>query len=112
MTEEELAEFQKLLAEQRAEYQETLRGSLESARGMELDQQRVGRLSRMDAMQSQSIVQAANRRIKKEMQQIEAALERMQNGTYGTCQSCGHEISLLRLQAIPATPDCIRCASQ
>lgn len=111
MTEEERTEFQKLLAEQRAEYQETLRGSTESAKGMELDQQRVGRLSRMDALQDQSISQAANRRIAKELQQIEAALERIQDGTYGTCQSCGQPISLLRLQAIPAAPNCITCAS-
>ena len=40
--------------------------------------------------------------------QVEAALERIEQGTYGVCQNCGREIAAERLDAIPYTPFCIR----
>lgn len=110
MTEPELERFKKLLEEQKAEYQETLNTSLESAKGQELDQQRIGRLSRMDALQSQSIVQAANQRMLGELSQIEAALGRIERGTFGACQLCGREITTARLELYPSTTECIICA--
>ncbi len=45
------------------------------------------------------------------LQQIEAALERIANGTYGQCVECGGRIKVGRLQAIPFTDVCIKCAS-
>ncbi|MFN7148653.1 MAG: TraR/DksA family transcriptional regulator [Microthrixaceae bacterium] len=41
---------------------------------------------------------------------IEAALSRLDEGTYGTCTSCGRRIEAARLDALPATPHCLRCA--
>lgn len=110
MTEPELAEFRKLLEEQKAEYLQTLGTSQESAKGEELDQQRVGRLSRMDALQQQSIAQAANRRMAGELRQIDLALERIGRGTYGKCITCGGAIQRARLEAFPSTTACIDCA--
>jgi DnaK suppressor protein len=43
---------------------------------------------------------------------IEAALERVEDGTYGTCEECGATVPKLRLNAIPYTPFCIKCAQQ
>ena len=43
---------------------------------------------------------------------IEAALERIEEGTYGSCTECGGRIPKTRLNAIPYTPHCIKCASQ
>ena len=43
---------------------------------------------------------------------IEAALERIEDGTYGSCMECDGRITKTRLNAIPHTPYCIRCASQ
>lgn len=110
MTDDQLDEFRRLLEDQRADYEETLRSSLESAKGEELDQQRIGRLSRMDALQSQSIVKAANRRMLGELQQIDAALERIKQGTYGECLTCGKLIQTARLEVYPSTTACIDCA--
>ena len=45
-----------------------------------------------------------------EIAQIRAALDRMREGTYGTCQKCGEDISAERLDAVPATPFCRNCA--
>jgi DnaK suppressor protein len=46
------------------------------------------------------------------LEDVEAALERIEQGTYGTCQNCGREISRERLEAIPYTPLCIECAQR
>jgi len=40
---------------------------------------------------------------------IEKALQRMEAGTYGQCESCGDEIGLRRIQARPFTTLCIAC---
>jgi len=42
---------------------------------------------------------------------IEAALERIEAGTYGDCEECGSKIPKTRLQAIPYTSLCVKCAS-
>ncbi len=43
---------------------------------------------------------------------IEAALERIEGGTYGVCEECEYDIKKSRLNAIPYTPFCIDCASE
>lgn len=43
------------------------------------------------------------------LQQIEEALDRINNGEYGSCANCGTQISEKRLQAVPWTPYCIDC---
>jgi DnaK suppressor protein len=45
-------------------------------------------------------------------EQVEAAIERIENGSYGRCEECGEKIPESRLDAIPYTARCIRCASQ
>src|SRR5204863_10212014 len=42
---------------------------------------------------------------------IELALEKIEEGTYGSCEECEGEIAKLRLQAIPYAVHCIRCAT-
>ena len=76
-----------------------------------LDQQSVGRLSRMDAMQGQAMAQAAERRRQQRVVLIKAALARMEEGEYGYCQTCGDSISEGRLKADPTAPRCVTCAS-
>jgi RNA polymerase-binding transcription factor DksA len=46
------------------------------------------------------------------LDQIESALERIEDGVYGACVECDGRISKKRLNAIPYTPFCIKCASQ
>jgi DnaK suppressor protein len=43
---------------------------------------------------------------------IEGALERIEDGTYGKCTECGARIPKTRLNAIPYTPLCIKCATE
>lgn len=76
-----------------------------------LDQQSVGRLSRMDAMQVQAMSQAQQRKRETELRNIIAALSRIEDGEFGYCTSCGEEIALKRLQIDPAVRLCIACAT-
>lgn len=82
----------------------------EAARPVELDQQRVGRLSRMDALQGQEMARAAERRRDTEIRKIDAALARLDSDDYGWCARCGEEIAAARLALDPAVPVCIDCA--
>lgn len=75
-----------------------------------LDQQSVGRLSRMDAMQRQAMAQATMRRRAARMARIEGALARIEVGEFGYCQDCGEEIDKARLDLDSTVPACMSCA--
>lgn len=84
--------------------------SAEAGQPVELDQTRLGRLSRMDALQGQEMARAAERRRDTEIRKIDAALSRLDSGDYGWCVTCGEEIAADRLKFDPAVPICIACA--
>lgn len=77
---------------------------------VELDQQSVGRLSRMDAMQQQAMNQATERTRQRDLNRIKAALVRIDDGEYGYCSNCGEEIATARLEIDPMAVQCIKCA--
>ncbi|MEK9904500.1 MAG: TraR/DksA C4-type zinc finger protein [Rhodospirillales bacterium] len=87
-------------------------GSKLSREPVELDQTRVGRLSRVDALQGQAMAQEQHRRRQIELARIEAALQRIDQGEYGWCLKCSHPIAVARLEADPAAPLCVDCASR
>lgn len=78
---------------------------------VELDQQSVGRLSRMGALQVQAMAKESSRRRAGELRRIAAALARIEEGEYGCCTECGEDIPARRLELDPATPRCVRCAA-
>lgn len=84
----------------------------DQSRTFELDQSRVGRLSRMDAMQAQAMAQASGRRRELMLSRIEAALQRMEAGNFGTCLSCDEPIPRRRLEIDPTVLVCVACAEQ
>lgn len=77
---------------------------------VELDQQRIGRLSRMDALIAKETAGAAQKRRILQIKKIESALSRIDNDEYGFCINCGEEISQERLKQDLATAICIDCA--
>lgn len=77
-----------------------------------LDQQAVGRLSRMDAMQQQAMAQATERQRSSEITRIKNALKRLAEDEYGYCVECGEDISVKRLEIDPAATHCIKCAGR
>jgi DnaK suppressor protein len=75
-----------------------------------VDQQSVGRLARMDALQSQAMQIETERRRQLALARIEAALARLDQGEFGYCIVCGEAIEDRRLANDPTVPTCIRCA--
>ena len=75
-----------------------------------LDQQSVGRLSRIDALQQQAMAQATERQRRSDMARIRTALDRLINGEFGTCMDCGEDIPERRLEIDPTATLCMPCA--
>ena len=82
-----------------------------SAEVVQLDQANVGRLSRMDALQAQAMAQASGQRRALQLREIDAALRRIDDGSYGDCERCEEPVDPRRLDADPTARLCIDCAS-
>lgn len=103
-------EIRNTLLARRADLQALSEISEEARATVMLDQQAVGRLSRMDALQGQAMAQASERQRRAEIDKINAALKRLDDGDYGYCVTCGEEIPEKRLAVDAAAPFCIGCA--
>lgn len=78
---------------------------------VELDQQAVGRLSRMDALQNQAMAKATGARRAAQRARIHAAFDRMDAEEFGYCEDCGEDIPIGRLDIDPCVTKCVSCAS-
>lgn len=106
----EIQQLQKLLLSQQRELVKMKQTGNAAAAVVELDQTRIGRLSRMDALQGQTMSQERERRRDIQLQKIAVALKRIEQGNFGYCTECGDEIALKRLQFDPAASLCFNCA--
>jgi DnaK suppressor protein len=102
--------FRQRLLELKAELEALQAAAADDTSPVELDQARVGRLSRMDALQGQAMAQETARRRARQCAEIDAALRRIEAGDYGCCFVCGEDIDRRRLAANPTVTRCIRCA--
>ena len=102
---------QKLLA-LREELERIASTTDEAADVVELDQSKVGRLSRMDAMQAQAMAKESVRRRREMLRKISAALQRIEDDEFGRCRNCDEPINPKRLEIDPTTLHCINCASE
>ena len=77
-----------------------------------LDQSRMGRVSRIDAIQQQKMAQATMRRHQQRLERVEAAIERHDEDPeeYGPCMRCGEPIGYRRLRAFPDVVVCVGCS--
>ena len=99
------------LADRKAEIEALSELSEESRSTVVLDQQAVGRLSRMDSMQQQAMVEAQERQRQRDLVRIEMAERRIKDGDYGYCAECDEEIPDGRLEIDPMAEKCVHCAS-
>lgn len=104
--------FRIRLMQQRSELEALGATAAEAEKPVELDQSRVGRLSRMDAMQAQAMSLAAKRRREIQLKRIASALQRIGEGGFGDCLRCGEPIEAKRLDYDPAVLLCIDCAAE
>lgn len=109
-TELNLAAFKEALLAEQAALLAADDATAEERAPVMLDQQSVGRLSRMDALQIQAMAKAQCARRAQRLKLIEAALGRMEGGEYGICVECGDDIPVKRLEVDPAFSRCVDCA--
>ncbi len=109
MNNEEIEQFRQQLLNLRSALQEMEEAYKATGETVELDQTRVGRLSRMDAMQAQQMALESSRRRQHQLLKIEGALSRIESDEYGYCFVCGEQIVAQRLAADPTSTRCMAC---
>lgn len=110
MTPEEIIRVRNRLLARRAEIDALTVENDEARAVVMLDQQSVGRLARMDALQGQAMAQETARRRRAELTRITVALRRIGEDDYGWCSGCGGAIAPRRLELDPTLATCVRRA--
>lgn len=110
MKNNDLETYRTALLREKAQLSAENAATVESRNTVMLDQQSVGRLSRMDALQQQAMAQATQRRRDGRNLRIDAALNRIEIDEFGYCQECGVLIDKKRLDLDPTVPACLSCA--
>lgn len=108
-TELDLKYFRLRLIKLRDELMEAESSGSAETGTVELDQSRIGRLSRMDEMQNQQMALESQRRRKIQIRKIDAAWQRIENGEFGICSYCDERIELKRLEFDPTAVLCSDC---
>ncbi|MGJ3255546.1 MAG: TraR/DksA family transcriptional regulator [Alcanivorax sp.] len=111
MEQAEQEHFHRKLLDEKQALSEQNDAADSATKPVELDQQSVGRLSRMDAMQGQAMALATRQRQEQRLRQLVAALRRIDENDYGYCEDCGKPINPRRLEIDPATLFCLACAT-
>jgi len=106
-----LAAFRRALEERRRELEDQLRIGDDAARPVSLDQQSVGRVSRVDAIQQQQMALAGREQAENLLRQVVLALQRIDDGVYGICLHCEEPKAAARLEAQPHAGLCVDCQS-
>ena len=72
----------------------------------------IGRVSRMDAINNKSVVDAALRTKRSKLTKLHVALNKIEEEGFGYCAMCNQPIQPLRLMFMPESTRCVRCASR
>ncbi len=110
MNKDDIERIRQSLLSLKAELQEQEAAFKADSGPVELDQARVGRLSRMDAMQAQQMALEAARRRQGQLTKIEGALGRIESDEFGYCFICDEALDLRRLSVDPTNTRCMKCA--
>lgn len=109
---EQVKQLQNSLLQIEEELNELLIVGEEASNTVTLDQSKVGRVSRIDAMQQQEMALANTEAYRKKLTLVKIALKKIKSGDYGWCDECGEVIVFRRLEIRPESPLCINCQSQ
>lgn len=106
------AELDQSLKRRIAELEAGAAADSSRSEAVELDQARVGRLSRMDAMQQQAMLDATRIRSQRELVRLRRALVHIESDEFGYCAECDEPIAAGRLRIDPAAHLCVACAGK
>ena len=82
---------------------------IDKSKIVELDQQLIGRLSRMDSIRDKEMTKANIARRNQRKSQLLEVLKRLKSGDFGFCIDCGDEIDIRRLEVNPIVQKCLSC---
>ena len=111
LTREQAAELKGKLVAVRDELRELLAATREGTRPVDLDEP-IGRLTRMDAIQQQSMFIANRRSHEIRLQQVNQALTAIEREEYGLCRRREEPIGYKRLKARPESAYCLDCQDE
>lgn len=111
LTHEQIAELRADLEVLRDELAAAIELSHDATRPVELDQQAVGRVSRIDAIQQQQMADSNRKSAAQRLQLVNVALASFARDEYGLCAACEEPIAYRRLKAQPEARMCVRCQS-
>ncbi len=101
--------LQAMLETRRNELETLLQSGADAAEPVTLDQQSVGRVSRIDAIQQQQMARASQQQAAGTLRRVELALQRIADGEYGYCLHCAEPIAYARLSVQPFATLCLGC---
>ena len=70
----------------------------------------IGRISRMDAINNKSVVEAALRKAEEKLNKLKLVLNKVDDADFGICIRCGEPIPIGRVLLMPQSRNCVRCA--
>jgi DnaK suppressor protein len=108
LTGAQTAELQEDMVSLRAQLTHLLEISKEDSKPVDLDLP-IGRISRMDAMQQQSMAKAGRAANERRLALLGTALRALKEDDYGFCRECEDPVGFGRLKARPETPFCVEC---
>ena len=111
LTAKQITYLGKQLQMKAAELEAQINESRQNTEPVTLDQQSVGRVSRIDAIQQQQMAVANREQSILLLKRISAALRRVESDTYGYCLQCEETIGYARLKAQPFASHCLDCQS-
>ena len=70
----------------------------------------IGRVSRMDAINNKSVVEAALRKAEEKLNKLLLVKDKIDDHDFGLCMRCGKEIPIGRILLMPQSRSCVGCA--
>lgn len=111
LTEQQLKHYRQSLQALQAELQALLEKLSADAEAIRLDQSKLGRLSRVDAIQQNEMAKANRTSYLQRLARVAKALAALDDGEYGYCEVCGQLIDPRRLEIRPESLRCVSCQS-
>ncbi len=69
----------------------------------------IGRISRMDAINNKSVLDAALRKAKERLTALKLNLDKLETKDFGVCSKCKNEIRIERILLAPESSFCVNC---
>jgi DnaK suppressor protein len=109
LTPAQIDQLAQLIKNQLHEFSSRIDSLHDQAEPVILDQQNIGRVSRIDAITQQQMAKAGERQAIEKIKQLQSAQLKIQDDDYGWCDGCGEVIGFARLSIQPEAIKCLHC---